>query len=178
VNRKVLVVGLLLVLPLLGLLLANLGRNPTQVDSPLIGRPAPPFSLVPIDGGEPVSLAGLAGRPVVINFWATWCVPCVQEHEVLVRASRAVGSDAHFLGVIYEDQEAPVRALLSARGSAYPTLLDPEGKVAIAYGVYGVPETFFIDGQGTITAKFVGPLDPDSLSARLRQAMRGAEGER
>ena len=173
-NRKVLAVGLLVALSLIGLLLANLGRNPNQVESPLIGRPAPPFTMPPIGGGQPVSLAALRGRPVVINFWATWCVPCLEEHEVLARAARALGSEAQFLGVIYEDEEPRVRAFLSQRGSAYPSLLDPGGKVAIAYGVYGVPETFFIDGQGIISAKSVGPLDPDTLSSHLRQAKRGA----
>jgi cytochrome c biogenesis protein CcmG/thiol:disulfide interchange protein DsbE len=175
-NRKVLVLGLLVVLPLIGVLLINLGRNPNQVESPLIGRPAPEFSLPPLGGGEPVTLASLRGRPVVMNFWATWCVPCLEEHEVLTQAASAIGPDAHFLGVVYDDEEPRVRAYLRRRGSSYPSLLDPDGKVAIAFGVYGVPETFFIDGQGTITAKYVGPLDPSTLSSYLREAMRSAPG--
>ena len=172
-NRKVLAAGLAVVVPLLAVLVMNLGRNPHAIDSPLVGRPAPPFTLVPAGGGEPVSLDGLKGRPVVLNFWATWCVPCYQEHAVLVSTARAWGAGAQFLGVVYEDEEPRVLEWLRRQGSGYPSLLDPEGKIAIAYGVYGVPETYFISPQGTIVAKHVGPLDPDTLGARLRAAQGG-----
>ena len=177
-NRKVLLVGVVVVVPLLGILFANLGRDPHQVDSPLIGKPAPGFELATVGGGETVSLAANRGKPVVLNFWATWCVPCYQEHEVLTRTARAVGSDVRFLGVVYEDEEALVRRFLREQGSSYPSLLDPDGKTAIAFGVYGVPETFFIDAEGVIVDKHVGPLSSEILSAQLRKTLRGSGGAR
>ncbi|MFI5184139.1 MAG: TlpA family protein disulfide reductase, partial [Vicinamibacteria bacterium] len=151
-NRNVLGAGLAVSIPLIVVLFANLGRDPHAVESPLIGHPAPPFSLSPVDGGPPVSLASLKGRPVVLNFWATWCIPCVEEHQALANAALRQGDGAQFLGVVYEDEAPPVRRFLEERGKAYPSVLDADGKAAIAYGVYGVPETYFIDAQGTIVA--------------------------
>jgi cytochrome c biogenesis protein CcmG, thiol:disulfide interchange protein DsbE len=170
VNAKVLLAGLVVVVPLLGILVANLGRDPHTVTSPLIGRPAPPFSLVPLGGGPPVTLESLRGRPVVLNFWASWCVPCVQEHAALGNAARMMAGDVSFYGVVYEDEEARARDFLAVRGGAYPSLLDPESKTAIAYGVFGVPETYFISPGGTIADKFVGPLTPDAIAELVAKA--------
>jgi len=169
-NAKVLLAGLVVVVPLLGILVANLGRDPHTVTSPLIGRPAPPFSLVPLGGGGPVSLDALRGRPVVLNFWASWCVPCVQEHAALTSAARAMGSDVQFLGIVYEDDETRAKDFLVQHGSAYPSLMDPDTKTAIAYGIFGVPETYFISPGGTIADKFVGPLTPDAIAALVGKA--------
>jgi len=88
VNRRVLVVGLLVVLPLVGILLLNIGRDPHSIRSPLIGKAAPAFRLDKLSGGAPIALADFKGKPVVINFWATWCVPCMQEHPTMVEASQ------------------------------------------------------------------------------------------
>ena len=169
-NRTVLWAGLALALPLLVILFANLGRDPHAVESPLIGHAAPEFSLSPVEGGPAVSLAGLKGRPVVLNFWATWCIPCVEEHAALASAAGRAGNDAQFLGIVYEDEATQVQRFLEQHGRPYPSLLDGDGKTAIAYGVYGVPESYFIDAQGTIVAKFVGPLDPPTLEAHLAMA--------
>ena len=173
VNRPVLIAGLVVVLPLLVILVANLGRDPHTVASPLVGRPAPGFALTPVGGGAPVSLATLAGRPVVLNFWATWCVPCFEEHGVLTEGARALGSDVQFLGVVYEDEPERIQAFLAEHGGGYPTLVDPDSKTAIAYGVFGVPETFFIDARGSIVAKFVGPLTSATLADKVRKAREG-----
>jgi cytochrome c biogenesis protein CcmG/thiol:disulfide interchange protein DsbE len=173
-NRKALVAGLLVVLPLLAILVANLGRDPHSVRSPLIGRAAPAFALPPVDGGPPVTLESLQGRPVVINFWATWCVPCYQEHPALNGAARAMQGDVQFLGVVYEDETSRVQAFLQERGNAYPSLLDEGGRTAIAYGVYGVPETYFLDAAGRIVEKYVGPLDPATIARLVSQAKAGA----
>jgi cytochrome c biogenesis protein CcmG/thiol:disulfide interchange protein DsbE len=170
-NRKVLAAGLAVVAPLIVLLLVGLGRNPHAVRSPLVGRPAPPFSLTPVGGGEPLSLDGLKGRAVVLNFWATWCVPCAEEHDVLVSGSRAWKDQVQFLGVVYQDEEDEVGAFLRKHGRAYPSLFDEGGKTAIAYGVFGVPETFFIAPDGTIVEKFAGPLDAAELSGYVRKAL-------
>jgi cytochrome c biogenesis protein CcmG/thiol:disulfide interchange protein DsbE len=169
-NKKVLVVGGAVTLPLIALLLLGLRRDPHKIDSPMIGRKAPGFKLVPVGGGTPVSLEALRGKVVVMNFWATWCVPCYQEHPVLVEGARRLGAEATFLGIIYDDEEAKVSSFLAKQGSSYPSLLDDEGKTAIAYGVYGVPETFFVSPDGTIANKYVGPLTPTLLRSFVRQA--------
>ena len=170
-NRKVLLIGLAAVLPLVGVLLANIKRDPdpSLQRSPLVGRPAPPFNLMPVGGGPAVSLEGLRGRPVVVNFWATWCGPCLQEHEVLQQAARAHSPQVQFLGVVYDDEEERVRAFLSQVGAAYPSLLDVNGRTAIAYGVYGVPETYFIDAQGKVVHKYTRPLDEARMAEFLNR---------
>jgi cytochrome c biogenesis protein CcmG/thiol:disulfide interchange protein DsbE len=169
VNRRVLAVGLVLTLPLVGLLLAGLGRDLT-VRSPLVGRPAPAFSLRPVGGGPPVGTAELRGRPAVVNFWATWCVPCYQEHGVLTAAARSLEGRARFVGVIYEDTEENVLRFARDQGASYPSLVDADGRAAIAFGIFGVPETYFLDANGTIVSKYIGPLDAQTLAARLAQA--------
>jgi len=174
-NRKVLGAGLLVALPLLGILFANLGRDPHAMNSPLVGRPAPAFTLVPIDGGAPFTLDGLRGRPVVLNFWATWCIPCLEEHGALLQAASRLGSEVQFLGVVYEDDKTAVQSFLLERGKAYPSVMDDGGRAAIAYGVYGVPETYFIDTAGTIVAKQVGPLDAQTIEAHLQKARGRAQ---
>ena len=128
---------------------------------------------MPVGGGAPVTLAGLAGRAVVLNFWATWCVPCLQEHPALTSGARA-WPEVQFVGVVYEDEEARTGEFLEQQGSAYPSLMDPESKVAIAYGVFGVPETFFIDRAGRIVEKVAGPLDRETLAALVRKTMASA----
>jgi cytochrome c biogenesis protein CcmG/thiol:disulfide interchange protein DsbE len=173
VNRAALLLGLVVVLPLLAVLVLNLGRDPHSVRSPLIGRPAPPFALPRVGGGPPVTLESLRGKPVVINFWATWCVPCFQEHPALQGAARAMGRDVQFLGVVYEDDEARVRSFLAEHGQAYPSLLDDGARTAIAYGVAGVPETYFIDPTGRISAKYSLPLDPETIVQLVAQAKAG-----
>lgn len=173
VNAKVLAAGAVVVVPLLAVLLLNLGRDPRSVRSPLIGQTAPGFSLAPVGGGPPIALDSLRGRPVVVNFWATWCTPCFQEHSALHAAARAM-TDVQFLGVVYEDQESTTQAFLKERPNAYPSLMDPQGRTAIAYGVFGVPETFFIDRQGRTVEKYVGPLDSRTIAALVAKARIGA----
>ncbi len=165
-NKGVLAIGLSVTTPLIGLLLWNIHRDPTTISSPLIHKPAPDVRLQELSGGGSLQLSSLKGRPAVVNFWATWCIPCVQEHAALSAGARA-NPDVTFLGVVYEDTAENARAFLAQRGIAYGSYADDDGKASIAFGVYGVPETFFIDAQGIIVDKFVGPLDPDSLRQRL-----------
>ena len=169
-NRKVLLAGLVVVVPLLFVLVKNLGRDPHQIRSPLVGHGAPPFELVPVGGGPPLRLESLRGKPVVVNFWSTWCMPCLEEHPALVAGARRYSPGVHFLGIVYEDEEAKVTSFLRQRGAAYPSLMDDGGRTAIAYGVGGVPETYFIDASGKVVSKWNGPLTPDALASLVRQA--------
>jgi cytochrome c biogenesis protein CcmG/thiol:disulfide interchange protein DsbE len=143
--------------PLVWLLASGFGRNPNTVHSPLVNHRAPAFSLRDFSGRS-VSLASLRGRPVVVNFWASWCLSCKDEHPVLMRAWHTYGRQVAFVGVDYQDHISDARAFLARYGRHWVEVSDPSQQTAIDYGVYGVPETFFIDRRGTIQYKSTGPV--------------------
>ena len=170
-NKTVLIIGVVVVAVIVFVLFAGLGKDPAIIDSPLIGKPAPPFALKAVGSGETIDLESLRGKPVILNFWATWCGPCYEEHPTLVANARAL-PNVQFVGVVFNDEENKIMRFLAERGTAYPTLLDANGKTAIAYGVGGVPETYFINPAGTIVAKYAGPLSTEELQANLAKALR------
>ena len=173
-SRRVLWIVVALAVPL-AFLLAVLGTRPpaTQrtVHSPLVGKPAPAFRATTIDG-EDVALADLRGRWVLVNFFATWCVPCRIEHPELVRfyqRHRARG-DLEIVGVVYDDTASAVREFRTDEGGTWPMVLDPDGRIALDYGVAGIPESFLVDPDGTVVAKLIGGVVESDLEARLAAA--------
>jgi cytochrome c biogenesis protein CcmG/thiol:disulfide interchange protein DsbE len=171
-NRSVLVIGLIIGAVLVTILFSGLGRDPAAIRSPLIGKPAPAFALREVGTNRTVDIAQFKGKPVVLNFWATWCMPCWEEHPVLVANANMLQPNVQFLGVVFQDKEDKILGFLNQRGSSYPTVVDDAGKTAIAYGVGGVPETYFLDANGVIRAKYAGPMSPDILRENLQKAMK------
>jgi cytochrome c biogenesis protein CcmG/thiol:disulfide interchange protein DsbE len=169
VNRTALLVGGLISLPLLVFLGLGFRTDPKVIESPLLGQPAPDFELLDLEG-DTVSLEALRGRPVVVNFWATWCQPCIVEHPVLVRTAERWQGRAHFLGVIYHDEQSAIERFLARRGAWGSTLVDPDSAVAIRYGVYGAPETFIVDRQGVVREKVTGAMTMAQLERLLSEA--------
>jgi cytochrome c biogenesis protein CcmG/thiol:disulfide interchange protein DsbE len=145
--------------PVLALLAYGFRTDPRAIPSPLVGRPAAPFSLQGFDGA-PISLAALRGKVVVVNFWASWCNPaCYDEAPVLERAWQTYRDrGVVVLGVDIQDTEEAGRKFIREFKLTFPNAPDPGGKVSVDYGVYGVPETFFVARDGTIRAKHVGAL--------------------
>lgn len=174
-NRTVLVIGLVISVLLVGLLFIGLGKDPHRLDQVLVGRQAPSFTLRPVGGTAPLSIESMRGKPVVLNFWATWCVPCFEEHGTLTRGAEMYGKDVQFLGVVFEDEEPKIARFLVQNGQAYPTLMDLGGKTSIAYGVGGVPETFFIDAGGKVVAKYEGPLSDQLLASYVQKISGGVQ---
>ena len=170
-NRLALSIGAILTAALVTVLMAGLGRDPKHIDSPLIGKPAPAFALKRAGSSETIELAAFRGKPVVLNFWATWCAPCWEEHPILNESSRALGDRVQVLGVVFQDDEAKILGFLQQRGAAYPTVVDDRGKTAIRYGVGGVPETFILDANGTIVAKHDGPISAEQLQSYLAEVL-------
>jgi len=170
-NRTVVIVGSLIAFALVGVLFIGLGKNPAEIRSPLIGKAAPAFALKEVGTGRTIDIAEFRGKPVILNFWATWCGPCWEEHPVLVANARQLGSDVQFVGVVFQDSEEKILGFLNQRGTAYPTLVDNRGLTAIAYGVGGVPETYFLDKSGIVRAKYTGPMSTEILRDNLQKAI-------
>ena len=159
-----------------GILLATLAvgfaRDPSAVDSPLVGRPATAFRLTTL-AGQTFDLGSLRGRPVLLNFWASWCLPCRDEAPLLAAAASDHAADGlQIVGVVYQDSAENALAFMARYGQTYPGLIDPDGRTALDYGVFGIPETFFIDRQAVIVSKQTGPLDADSLRRQLAAILR------
>jgi cytochrome c biogenesis protein CcmG, thiol:disulfide interchange protein DsbE len=148
------------------LLAYGMTLNPRELPSTMPGRPAPLFELTVMEsmndpaGPVTASLEAHVGEVVVLNFWASWCLACRSEHAALSSiASMYRGRGVQFYGVLYNDTPPNgARYIRELGGQAYPTLLDPGSRTAINYGLYGVPETFFIGPDGTVAYKHVGPV--------------------
>jgi cytochrome c biogenesis protein CcmG/thiol:disulfide interchange protein DsbE len=167
-----LVVGLVLI-ALLGLMIWGIGKRAagTVGSVPVAVRPAPAFSLTLLDG-TPFDLSAARGKPVVVNFWASWCIPCEEEAAVLEQGSRAYRDRAVFIGVNVQDTEPLARDFMRRFGVTYPNGRDSTGAISVDYGMSGVPETYFIDREGQLVRKWQGALDEARLRSFLDDLLR------
>ena len=154
-------------LPLSWLLFTGLGRDPRLVPSPLIGKPLPVLTGTTLDG-TPFDSATLAGRPALINLWASWCDPCIDEHPLLLDAERLHGDELQIVGVVYHDTPEDAERFLAEWGDGrWPDITDPEDRIALQLGVTGPPETFFVDADGVVRYRHIGPLTAEVLAEQL-----------
>jgi cytochrome c biogenesis protein CcmG, thiol:disulfide interchange protein DsbE len=177
---------LLLPLILAGLMLALLfvalrTGDHQALPSALIGKPVPEFALAPIPNaqGENGPIPGLSsaafktGKVSILNVWATWCAPCVAEYPLLIELSQ---QGIPIYGIYYKDKPEAARRFLATHGNPFRAIgADESGFTAIDFGVYGVPETFVIDGDGKIAFRYPGPLSPDVINGKIMPAIKKAE---
>jgi cytochrome c biogenesis protein CcmG/thiol:disulfide interchange protein DsbE len=174
-RRALLPLAIFLILA--GFLAIGLNRDPREVPSPLVDKPAPMFSLPQLaDTAAKLSPADLRGKVWLFNVWASWCVACRIEHPLLVDLARQ--GTVPLIGLNYKDQRADALAWLKQHGDPYKlSVADTEGLVGIDYGVYGVPETFVIDKYGVIRHKHIGPVTPEALRDEILPLVAKLEKE-
>lgn len=145
----------------------GLGRDPREVPSPLIGKPAPEFALPVLkQPDQQFSPAQMQGKVWLFNIWATWCAACRVEHPLLVQLARSGAVD--IVGLNYKDDSDSARQWLLDLGDPYiMTAVDVDGRVGIDWGFYGAPETFVIDGEGVVRHKHIGPVSPQDLTETI-----------
>ncbi len=162
-----------------GLLRGN--PDDRNITSNLIGKPAPAFAL-PLyerywtDYGETFALDDHLGKPLVINFWASWCLPCYDEAPVLQQAWQAYGPQGvQFVGVQTQDRDKrdEGRAFIARFNLGFPNVLDNDSLVGVDWALYGVPETFFVDASGKVVAKHIGPVTPEVIEQQVGALLRG-----
>jgi cytochrome c biogenesis protein CcmG/thiol:disulfide interchange protein DsbE len=165
-NRRLLI-PLVVFVALAGFLFAGLWRDPREVPSPLIDKPAPAFTLNQLH--SPQQMLGthdMKGKVWLFNVWASWCVSCREEHPLLVALAKE--QIVPIIGLDYKDEPAAGMKWLSDNGDPYTTsVMDRDGRVGIDFGVYGVPETFVIDKTGTIRYKQIGPITREALAKKI-----------
>lgn len=163
---------------LIGLLAVGLHLDPHKVPSPLIDKPAPAFDVPQLrDPQARLTTHTLQGHVAVLNVWASWCGGCRSEHPLLMNLA-ATHKNLNLYGLDYKDTNADARAVLDRHGDPYAAVgVDPEGKVGLDYGVYGVPETYVIDRRGVIRYKHIGPLSADILQERILPLIESLEHE-
>jgi cytochrome c biogenesis protein CcmG, thiol:disulfide interchange protein DsbE len=157
--------------------------NPQSIPSALIGKPVPPVGFAALDGlkaGE-APVPGLTGtdfakgRVTVVNFWASWCGPCVVEHPMLVELKNRVGDSADLVGINYKDTPTSALSFLNRKGNPFSRVgTDLAGRGAIDWGVYGIPETFVVNGRGEIAYKHIGEITAESIDQKLLPAIKAA----
>lgn len=167
---------LILLAAVVGLFVFAVTREQT-LTSPLVGGPAPAFDMPLYAADSTVALSDYAGKPVVLNFWASWCVSCRDEARVLEAGWRVHGPDVAFLGVAVNDEPNAARAFIGRYGKTYILGDDADGSVAIDYGLFGVPETFFIGPDGRILSKHIGPISTQELEKRIADLESGVVTE-
>jgi cytochrome c biogenesis protein CcmG, thiol:disulfide interchange protein DsbE len=156
---------------LVAFLWIGLGRDPREVPSPLIDKPAPSFTLPQLHVDKPMSTADLKGKVWLLNVWASWCVSCRVEHPLLLQLAKA--NLVPVYGLDYKDKPDDGRAWLAQNGDPYTaSIVDQDGRVGIDYGVYGVPETFVIDRSGIVRYKQIGPLSVEALQEKILPLVR------
>jgi cytochrome c biogenesis protein CcmG/thiol:disulfide interchange protein DsbE len=173
-NRYLIPLGIVIVLVVfLGL---GLRLNPREIPSPLIGKPAPRFTLPQLQAPErTLSVEDMRGKVWLLNVWASWCAACREEHPVLVELAKS--GLVPIYGLNYKDQRSDALAWLGQFGNPYAlSIADLEGRVGIDYGVYGVPETFVIDKNGMIRHKQIGPVTPEILHSKILPLVKALNG--
>ncbi len=155
---------LLVFIVLAGFLAKGLYLNPKEIPSPLIGKKIPDFKLSGLSKESPLVFSDdLLGEPFIINVFASWCGPCLDEHPILIELADTKA--IHVFGLNYKDNSSNALNWLEKHGNPYQSIgVDPKGVVAIDFGVYGVPETFLIDSDGFIRFKHVGPLNRETIN--------------
>jgi cytochrome c biogenesis protein CcmG/thiol:disulfide interchange protein DsbE len=170
-------VPLVLFLGLVALLFYGLGTDPRKVPSPLVGKPAPAFSLPALlDPGRTVSNADMEGKVTLLNVWFSSCVSCRAEHRELMGIAREGG--VQIVGLNWKDDKEAAIQMLRQFGNPYSLIaVDEAGRVGIDWGVYGAPETFVVDPEGIIRYKQIGPIDQEVWEQTLRPLVEQIKGE-
>jgi cytochrome c biogenesis protein CcmG/thiol:disulfide interchange protein DsbE len=166
------VLPLAVFLLLVGFLYVGLYRDPREVPSPLVNKPAPMFSLAQLDDpAKKLGPADMKGQVWLLNVWASWCVSCREEHPLLVQLAQA--NIVPVIGLNYKDTTALGKKWLADNGDPYRlSVVDADGRVGIDLGVYGVPETFVVDKNGVIRYKQIGPITAEALQQKILPLVR------
>jgi cytochrome c biogenesis protein CcmG/thiol:disulfide interchange protein DsbE len=166
--------GLFLVLVVYFAVSLRPGHDTHVLPSAMIEKPAPSFDLADLGDSNTLALAGLKGHTVIVNFFASWCVPCRIEHPLLMRLSQQ--DHLPLYGIAYKDQPADSARLLATYGNPFRQVgMDRDGRVGLDFGVYGVPETYVIDANGIIRQRFVGPLTAEVVEKELMPLLKQLE---
>jgi cytochrome c biogenesis protein CcmG/thiol:disulfide interchange protein DsbE len=157
---------------LIGVLAIGLRLDPREIPSPLVGKPMPAFSLPRLDGSGPATEAELQGRPLLVNFFASWCAGCQVEHPMLLKLAREY--QIEIIGIDYKDTRADAENWLQRHGNPYRSVIaDAAGQMGLDWGVYGVPETFVIGADGRILFKQIGPITDEAWREQIAPLLHG-----